>query len=331
MISFIWKYRYSLILFLFIVFCLSLSVLKNPKIYFDTERILEMSSEEKDVIDESIDDKNLLLASVRFNKEINYKAALIADSVHKTLQSKQSIRSVSSLFNEKKIIGSNFIPILSKRLKLNSEESFKKSFEKVKDQESNFVSKDLKSLLFVINKNENADTNLTFFFDGLKSDLSKINDSEVYITGQSKSEHYMQDSVTKEIKFMTLFSSIFCAIVLWFFVRNIMFVIINLVCVIFSISITFSISQLLYGGIELVMILMPAIIFIVCISDFLHLTNFNKDDLKKTDKFQLFQNQVKKIGVPVFLTSITTAIGFLSFIFSDIMPLTRFGIITCIG
>ena len=51
----------------------------------------------------------------------------------------------------------------------------------------------------------------------------------------------------------------------------------------------------------------------------------------KTDKFQLFQNQVKKIGIPVFLTSITTAIGFLSFIFSDVMPLTRFGIITCIG
>ena len=331
MISFIWKYRFSLIFLLFIFFCLSLSVLKNPKIYFDTERILEMSSEEKDVIDESIDDKNLLLASIRLKKEINYKSALIADSVHKNLLSKQSIRSVSSLFNEKKIIGSNFIPILSKRLKLNSEESFKKSFDRIKNQGSNFVSKDLKSLLFVINKNENADTNLTFFFDGLKSDLSKINDSEVYITGQSKSEHYMQDSVTKEIKFMTLFSSIFCAIVLWFFVRNIMFVIINLVCVIFSISITFSISQLLYGGIELVMILMPAIIFIVCISDFLHLTNFNKDDLKKTDKFQLFQNQVKKIGIPVFLTSITTAIGFLSFIFSDVMPLTRFGIITCIG
>ena len=130
---------------------------------------------------------------------------------------------------------------------------------------------------------------------------------------------------------MTLFSSIFCAIVLWFFVRNIMFVIINLVCVIFSISITFSISQLLYGGIELVMILMPAIIFIVCISDFLHLTNFNKVDLKKLDKFNLFQNQVKKIGIPVFLTSITTAIGFLSFMFSDVIPLTRFGIITCLS
>ena len=85
MISFIWKYRYPLILLLFILFCLSLSVLKNPKIYFDTERILEMSSEEKDVIDESIDDKNLLLASIKFNKEINYKSALKVDSVHKSL------------------------------------------------------------------------------------------------------------------------------------------------------------------------------------------------------------------------------------------------------
>ena len=171
MISFIWKYRFSLIFLLFILFCISLSILRNPKIYFDTERILEMSSEERDVIDESIDDKNLLLASIRFEKEINYKVALIADSLHKTLQSKQSIRSISSLFNEKKIIGSNFIPILSKRLKLSSEESFKKSFDRIKNQGSNFVSKDLKSLLFVINKNENADTNLTFFFDGIKSDL----------------------------------------------------------------------------------------------------------------------------------------------------------------
>ena len=331
MISFIWKYRYSLILLLFILFCLSLSVLKNPKIYFDTERILEMSSEEKDVIDESIDDKNLLLASIRFNKEINYEFALRVDSVHKSLLNRNSIRTVRSLFNEKKIIASSIIPVLSKRLNLSSEESFKKSFEKVKDQGSNFISEDLKSLLFVINKNKNADKNLSVFFEILKSDLSKISDSDVYITGQSKSEHYMQDSVTKEIKYMTLFSSIFCAIVLWFFVRNIMFVIINLVCVIFSITITFSISQLLYGGIELVMILMPAIIFIVCISDFLHLTNFNKVDLKKLDKFKLFQNQVKKIGIPVFLTSITTAIGFLSFMFSDVIPLTRFGIITCFG
>ena len=84
-----------------------------------------MSSEEKDVIDESIDDKNLLLASIKFNKEINYEFALRVDSVHKSLLNRNSIRTVRSLFNEKKIITS-IIPISSKRLNLSSEESFQK-------------------------------------------------------------------------------------------------------------------------------------------------------------------------------------------------------------
>ena len=94
MISFIWKYRFSLIFLLFILFCLSLSVLKNPKIYFDTERILEMSSEEKDVIDESIDDKNLLLAS-----------AVTLSLVSKTNVMSQPISNTN--LSEKSIIWSN--------------------------------------------------------------------------------------------------------------------------------------------------------------------------------------------------------------------------------
>ena len=103
MISFIWKFRFSLI-FSYSYFLSELICLKNPKIYFDTERILEMSSEEKDVIDESIDDKNLLLASIRLKKEINYKSALIADSVHKNLLSKQSIRSVNIYLTKRKLL-----------------------------------------------------------------------------------------------------------------------------------------------------------------------------------------------------------------------------------
>ena len=79
-----------------------------------------------------------------------------------------------------KVFDTRHFVILSKRLKLNSEESFKKSFDRIKNQGSNFVSKDLKSLLFVINKNENADTNLTFFFDVLKSINGTIKDGQIF-------------------------------------------------------------------------------------------------------------------------------------------------------
>ena len=37
---------------------------------------------------------------------------------------------------------------------------------------------------------------------------------------------------------------------------------------------------------------------------------------------------MRNVGIPVFLTSVTTAIGFLSFAFGSFEPLTRFGVVT---
>ena len=48
------------------------------------------------------------------------------------------------------------------------------------------------------------------------------------------------------------------------------------------------------------------------------------------NKFRSFKTQLEKIGMPVFITSLTTAIGFLSFMFSSLIPLFRFGVITTI-
>ena len=40
---------------------------------------------------------------------------------------------------------------------------------------------------------------------------------------------------------------------------------------------------------------------------------------------------MNKIGKAIILTSITTAISFLTFLFNDIEPIIRFGLITSIG
>jgi hypothetical protein len=77
------------------------------------------------------------------------------------------------------------------------------------------------------------------------------------------------------------------------------------------------------------MIIMPAIIFIVCVSDLMHLINDNQVFI--SDKKEFFKQKIKNIGIPVGLTSLTTAIGFLSFCFSDVLPITRFGFITTLG
>ena len=84
----------------------------------------------------------------------------------------------------------------------------------------------------------------------------------------------------------------------------------------------------MFGGIELVMIIIPAIIFIINISDYMHLLNIQKG-IKS--KYRLFSTQLINIGKPVFLTSLTTAIGFLSFTFGSFEPLMRFGVVTTLS
>ena len=137
----------------------------------------------------------------------------------------------------------------------------------------------------------------------------------------------MQDNVTRELLLFTILSSLLCSLVLYFYLGNIKLVFINFISVSISLIFSFSLSNILFGGIELVMILIPAIVFIITISDFMHL--LNSDKLYK-NKFRSFKTQLEKIGIPVFITSLTTAIGFLSFMFSSLIPLFRFGVITTI-
>jgi predicted RND superfamily exporter protein len=77
------------------------------------------------------------------------------------------------------------------------------------------------------------------------------------------------------------------------------------------------------------MIISPAIIFIVAVSDIMHLIN-NQDLNFKTGE-EVFISQMRKIGVPIAITSITTMISFFTFILVDMVPLARFGLITGLG
>ena len=58
MIRILWRYKYIFFIVIFVSFLLSLLNLRNLKIFYDTERIIELSNESKDIIDRSLDDQN---------------------------------------------------------------------------------------------------------------------------------------------------------------------------------------------------------------------------------------------------------------------------------
>ena len=324
MIRILWRYKYIFFIVIFVCFLLSLLNLRNLKIFYDTERIIELSNESKDVIDRSLDDQNLILLAVEFEDSLNYQDFLNLKKVTSDLYRDKNTQNIRSIFNEKVLVGSGLMPFPVKLLDLNNYVSSK---SKIKKYGSRYLSNDLSSILFIIKSKElDSQESKIIYLDKLTNSFSNIG-KEVYISGQIKSEIYMQENVKKELNFFILISSILCSLVLWFYLKNIKLVIINFISVCMSLVISFNMSNMLFGGIELVMILIPAIVFIITVSDFMHLLNSDK---LYTNRFRYFKVQLRKIGVPVFITSLTTAIGFLSFTFSSVLPLFRFGIITTI-
>ncbi|RZP04206.1 MAG: hypothetical protein EVA41_00290 [Flavobacteriales bacterium] len=330
MIKFVWNHKFKLLSIIILSFIFSIFTLQNPKIFYDSDRILQYANDIELEKNKNIDSSNLFLVGVEFNKNIQFEDVIKLQSLHNELLENKNIKLSQSVFNDISLLDINFLAPFGSNKKIENKEDFDDFIKKIKKRESLFVSKDQKKIFYIIllksdlgeDFNKKFITNLEYKFNTLKA-------SSIYITSQVKGELYIKDKVIKELLYITFFSAFLCCVILWFFSRNIKFVSIVIISVLFSITIGFMISQLLFGGIELVMIIMPAILFIVCISDFMHLVN-ESDDAKKS-KLEYFKYQINNIGKPVALTSVTTAIGFLSFCFSNVLPILRLGVITTIG
>ena len=327
MIKVLWKYKYIFLSLILVLLLVSLNNISGLKIFYESERIIELSNESQDIIDKSLDDKNLILLAVEFQDSVKYQDLLDLSNVSLKISKDQNTKSVRSIFNERVLIKSSVIPFAVKIFDIDNYDEYKSSLLKIKKYGSKFATEDLNSFLFIIkSKDLDSEEQKRSYLNKLEKEFSQ-NNIKVYITGQIKSEIYMQDNVTKELLLFIILSSILCSLVLYFYLGNIKLVLINFISVCISLIFSFSLSNKLFGGIELVMILIPAIVFIITISDFMHL--LNSDKLYK-NKFRSFKTQLEKIGMPVFITSLTTAIGFLSFMFSSLIPLFRFGVITTI-
>ena len=71
MLNFIWKYKYIFYISIFLVFLNSCFSLLNPKIFFDTERILKYAHDIQIELKESFNDKNLLLLGLESDETIS--------------------------------------------------------------------------------------------------------------------------------------------------------------------------------------------------------------------------------------------------------------------
>ncbi len=147
--------------------------------------------------------------------------------------------------------------------------------------------------------------------------------------------YFMRELVAmqqREILVSALVSGLLVALLLWVLLRRFWGVFISLISI--------ALSMILFAGLmgawgrELSMLsaLYPLLMIIVSTSDVVHILSKYIDELVKgRSRNEAIRITIKEIGVATLMTSVTTAIGFLSLTTSRIGPIREFGINSAIG
>jgi len=105
-----------------------------------------------------------------------------------------------------------------------------------------------------------------------------------------------------------------------------------LMVVLLAIVWNLGVMYLLGQKIDVMLTVLPTIIFVVGMSDVVHIISKYFEELRSgLTKMEALKIAFKEIGVATFLTSLTTGIGFLTLMTSSIEPIQNFGLYTAIG
>jgi predicted RND superfamily exporter protein len=156
--------------------------------------------------------------------------------------------------------------------------------------------------------------------------------SDYRISGKIKSEQsYLFKTQHELLVFMSI-SAVLVMIFLWLTFRNTWGVILPISVVLLSIIWTIGIMSLTGKAIDIMVILMPCILFVVGMSDVIHIASQFYEKIEEgLSREHAIRAALREVGFATFLTCISTMVAFLTLNTTSIQPIRDFGTYTAIG
>lgn len=156
--------------------------------------------------------------------------------------------------------------------------------------------------------------------------LEKTGLEKVHVLGRANFQRTLVNVQIREVILSTVVAIILVSgILIWIF-RTFWGVFISLVSIGSGMAIFLGYMAILKMELSLMAALYPVLMIIVGTSDVVHILSKYIDELRNgKSRRQAVQVTVREIGLATLLTSLTTAIGFLTLITSKIVPIREFG------
>ena len=283
-------------------------------------------------------DNNFILIAIENKKGIFNKDFLhLIDSVTKHLKDLKYVENIVSPTTLKKVIKVPIVGYINAPvIHLNEPERLAEDKEIIyntNDFFQSFFSQDTASVLIYLTKDVSISASANdSLLHNIESTLKTFNCGDFHIAGKIKTQNYYVTTVNKEMKLLTAATSLLLVLFLIYTFKRFWSVAVPLLILLTSLIFTMTLIQVFIGALDLLMTLIPTLLFIIGVSNSVHiLTGYNEEYLIENNKYKAVNNTIMKIGKTTFLTALTTAIGFISLYFIDIPPIQNFGIATAVG
>ncbi len=156
----------------------------------------------------------------------------------------------------------------------------------------------------------------------------------IYIAGQPVVEGTLANLMPDDMKKMVPLVVLLIVILLLFIFKSIKSTVLTFAVVLFSTIWTFGLMSFLNIPIYAVSTMIPVMLIALGVADGIHLLSHLNEKIKSNsaiNKIDAIRDMVKELWKPVVMTSVTTAVGFISLLSSEVYPIKYFGLFTAFG
>ncbi|HOY14037.1 MAG TPA: MMPL family transporter, partial [Saprospiraceae bacterium] len=335
------KFRKGFLITLGIIFLASIALLPQLKFEFDFEQFFPEGDEDlafyKDFIQDFETDNNFLLVGVE-NESGVFEQSFLAKLQKSTtdlrdipqVRNSQSITSIRLPF--KTPFGFTSFPLVH----VSEPDRYASDREKIlKDKRfvGNLINERGTAAVILLKTIDTLPvTESDLFIDKVDSTMSANGLSDYHLLGRG----FFQSEIVKiqktEILICGIISFLAVMIIMWLIYRKVSIIFITLTSVTVSLIVFFGFLSITNRGLSLMSALYPVIILIAGTSDIIHILNKYLFELRHgKSRILAISNSMKEVGLSTFITSATTAVGFLALMTSRLKPVREFGFNCAIG
>ncbi len=282
-------------------------------------------------------DDNYLLTGIDHQKSIFdstflNKVEAFSDSVN----SLEQVQKVSSITNIKEPIKGPFGFIESPILHFKQPERYKADSTEIFNDPrwpNYLISKDAEAItLLVKTKPYLSQDSATIFINNIRDIVEDFGFPKVHFAGRTISQVTFVERIQKEVVFYIVLCTVILLLILFLIYRKPLGILIPMTSVIMGMVLFFGILGFFGIPLDIMSTLYPTLMLIIGMSDVIHIKSKYLDELERgNSRIHSMHTTIREIGFATLLTSLTTSIGFLALLSSQIPPLKNFGIYAAVG